>query len=115
MAWTNDDTVCTILYSLLTGKLEQIDQNVIFDNAGAVAMSQLVFFNALASPDIIRQAATSLASTLDSTFTQGYLAQYTGGQNQQLAVNSIASTLADAQNTVETLSNTVASLYQFLD
>jgi hypothetical protein len=114
MAWSDDNTVCTIIYSLLTGKLEQMDQSVLFPAAGMVAMSQLTYFNATASPDVIKLAATGLATTLDSTFTNAYLAGYANGKTQAQAINGLVTILVNGQSTVSNLSDTVSSFYQFI-
>lgn len=113
MAWTDNNTVCSNLYPTLV-QLEQIDSEVLFPDAGSLKMSQLLFFNATASADIIRQSATALATLFDGIFTNSYLAGYQSGQSQALAITAMMNILVNAQNTVENLSDTIGGLYQFI-
>jgi hypothetical protein len=113
MAWTNSTPICAILYSLLTGKLNQIDRSVAFADAGPMTMPQLLFFNATASSDIQKQDATALASLLDNIFMNAYSGAYVSGQTQQLAITGLVNTLANGLNTVEDLSDTANGFYQF--
>jgi hypothetical protein len=114
MAWTTNITACNVLYSLLTGPLDQIDQSILFPAAGAVTMSQLVFFNATASPDVIKLAATGLATTLDSTLINAYLCSYKNSQTQSQALNGLVTILVNGQSTVENLSDAINGFYQFI-
>ncbi|MBW4889820.1 hypothetical protein KXQ82_08840 [Mucilaginibacter sp. HMF5004] len=114
MAWDSTNTSCSVIYSLLTGSLDQMDQSISFANAGTVTMSQLIFFNALASPDVIRLAATALAEVLDSTLINAYLCSYKSAQTQAQALSGITDILVNGQSTVANLSATVDNFYQFI-
>jgi hypothetical protein len=114
MAWTNDNSACTTTYALLTGPLDQMDRSVLFAAAGAVTLSQLAYFNATASPDIIKQSATGLVNTIDSTLINNYLCSYQTGQTQSLAITALINIMVNGQATVENLSDTVNAYYQFI-
>jgi hypothetical protein len=114
MAWSNDNSACTVIYSLLTGTLDQMDKSILFADADTVTISQLAFFNATASPDIIKIAATGLATTIDSTLINAYLCSYQTGQTQSQALTGLITILVNGQSTVENLSDAVNGLYKFL-
>lgn len=114
MAWSNNSSACTTLYAILTGTLDQLDKSILFNDAGTVTISQLVFFNATASPDIIRMAATGLANTLDSTLISAYLCSYKTGQTQNLAISGMVNILVNGQSTIANLADTIDSFYQFI-
>ena len=110
MAWSVTSTPCVTVHTTLV-RQAQIDYRVQFTDAGALKMSDLVFFNTAASSDIVKAQALMLANTLDSIFTNTYLAVYQTGYDQDKSVAAMVTTMVVANNTVENLCDTIVECY----
>lgn len=114
MAWSKKTRACKALYFSLQ-RTKQLSIFTEFDEAKDIRMQDLLFFNQHGSSQLQKQEAIILASRLDNEFTGIYWAEYEDGQSRAIAISEMVEILLEADNTVETLSDTVNSNYKFSD
>ena len=78
-------------------------------------MDQLTFFNAVASDDMRRFQAGTLAKQLDNFFRQIDGAVFEAGKDAIAAVSDIRETLLTANRTMAGLATVVDATYRFWD
>ena len=109
--WSNNHLACVNTWAFLRS-LDQL--KALFDDAKDVKMSELVFWNPTASPEMRRMQAMSLAAQLDKMFIIALRARYEDGFNVTKAVETMTSELIKEDNTVCNFAVTVDDVYAFV-
>lgn len=108
--WNNNNLACLKTWIHLK-VLNQL--NVIFKDAGALKMNQLMFWNQSASSELRTTAAKAICSQLDNMFRLFDKATYEAGINNSTAIESMLQVMTNENNTVEDLSMEVDDNYKF--
>ena len=110
--WSNNNAACVNTWFCLSAQtLGQID--ISFDDAETLQMSELAYWNDLASPDSREIEAATLADMLTKLFTNMLGARYEDGQNYASAVVAMTLVLTDARKTICELSAVIDELHCF--
>jgi len=112
MAWIKTSDNCISLYGTLI-QLGQIDKQTIFEDAGPMEMQDLQFFNTSASSDINNASALALARLIDNMLVNSFGATYQAGFDSNKAISTMLPILQNATSTVENLSDTTNTIYNF--
>jgi hypothetical protein len=110
--WFPNHRACTATWIALR-MLDQSERP--FPTSGTVRMDQLTFFNAVASDDMRRFQAGTLAKQLDNFFRQIDGAVFEAGKDAIAAVSDIRNTLLTADRTMAGLATVVDATYRFWD
>jgi hypothetical protein len=108
--WLKTNRACTTLWTTLS-TMQQIFTN--FEESGALAMTNLTFFNPLVSADLRRQQALMVADELDQTFRIGRGAKFEKDYDRGRAIDEMVSILIDGSKTVTELAVAADKAYQF--
>lgn len=108
--WSKNNRACTTLWTSLS-KMKQLITN--FDDSEGLKMSNLTFFNSLASADLRKQQATIVADQLDTIFRTGRGAKYENDISRGKAMISMIGILTDEEKTVSDLATAVDEAYNF--
>jgi hypothetical protein len=110
--WSPNHRACTATWMAL----RMLDQSVRpFPSSGTVRMDQLTFFNAVASDDMRRFQAGTLAKQLDNFFRQIDGAVFEAGKNALAALSEMRDALLTADATMADLATVVDAAYRFWD
>jgi len=110
--WSNNNAACVNTWFCMSKQvLGQIDAS--FDEASTLAMTDLAYWNELASDDNRKVEAAALADILTKLFTNMVGAKYEAGQNYASAVVAMTAVLTDANKTVCELAAVVDELHHF--
>ena len=110
--WSNNNTACVNTWFCLSKDvLGQVDAS--FDDAAALEMPDLAYWNDLAGDDNRKVEAAALADILTKLFTNMVGAKYEPGQNYASAVVAMTAVLTDANKTVCELAAVVDELHHF--
>jgi hypothetical protein len=110
--WSPNHRACTATWIAL----RMLDQSKRpFPSSGTVRMDHLTFFNAVASGDMRRFQASTLAKQLDNFFRQIDGAVFEAGKNAIAAVSEIREALLTADNTMAGLAVVIDAAYRFWD
>ncbi|MFZ5625502.1 MAG: hypothetical protein ACOY71_13935 [Gemmatimonadota bacterium] len=108
--WSRNNAACRTTW--LT--LRVLDQTrKVFDDAGAVRMQDLGFWNPAATDALRRGAARALARQLDNVFTMIRGAKYENGKTSTAAVNAMVDVLVDGNKTIADLAAANDASYHF--
>ena len=108
--WSKNNRACTTTWTTLR-VLDQLDE--VFKDSEDIMMSELGFWNAVASADRRRQQASTLASQMDNVFRLVRRAKYEGGVGRDEAVSGIIDTLINGDATVSQLAEVIDQMYMF--
>jgi hypothetical protein len=113
MEWSNNNAACVTTWSVLR-LLEEIPVNKTFVKCGAMNVSQMRFFGAGGSPQMLAFQARSLAATMDSIFRNIRKAVFEKGVTQAAARQAIAAVLVDGTKSMPELAEVIDANYIFL-
>jgi hypothetical protein len=108
--WSNNDRACTTLWTSLY-TMKQISRN--FEDSGVTKMSELAFFNPLASSDLLKQEAMLIAEHLDQVFVVGRGAKYKDNVTSSKAIEGMINILIDENKQVSDLASNINTSYNF--
>ena len=108
--WLKKNRACTTLWTSLS-TMQQIFTN--FDESGALPMTNLTFFNPLASADLRRQQAMMVADELDQIFRIGRGAQFENTYDRGKAVDAMVNILIDGSKTIKELAEATDKAYKY--
>jgi hypothetical protein len=112
MAWVNTSPTCISVYGTLL-ELEQINARTSLEDAGLLIMTDLQFYNATASNDIIKADALALSKSMLSMLSNSFGGVYQTAYNAATAATALVAVLTDATKTVENLSDSVDLILTF--
>ncbi|MEJ0038598.1 MAG: hypothetical protein WDO68_21410 [Gammaproteobacteria bacterium] len=113
MEWSNNNAACVTTWSVLR-LLEEVPVNTTFVKCGGLKVSDLRFFGADASPEMLDFQAKSLAASLDSIFRNIRKAVFEKGVKQADARSAMAKGLKDGTNTLPEFAEIIDNSYVFL-
>jgi hypothetical protein len=108
--WNNNNLACVNTWAFLRG-LKELRPS--FSGSKDITMSELAFWNKVATPELRQLEASALAARLDAIFVKALLAKYESGFNFASAVEALGEALATADLTVCQLSLVVDEAYNF--
>jgi hypothetical protein len=111
--WSNNNAACTNTWFCLSKDIMG-QLTVAFDAAQTIKMSELTFWNEVASGDSREAEAEEIASMLTKLFTGMLGATYEAGQNMASAVIAMTQILTDSGKTVCELAAVVDEQHHFL-
>jgi len=109
--WESKPTAYLILWITMKD-FNQLTTNYV--DSGTLKMSDLTFYNSLATPEQRAIAAKMLAVQLDQTFIKTYRSTYENGVNTSQATGDIEAILTSANDTMLDLGVKVDALYKFI-
>jgi hypothetical protein len=109
--WSDKPTAFVILWITLRD-FHQLTTN--YMDSENLKMSELTFYNSLASPAEREIAAKMLAVQLDNTFIKTYQCTYEPGKTPSQANNSLVTILSNKDKTLLDLGTECDALYKFL-
>jgi hypothetical protein len=110
--WSNNNAACVNTWFCLSKQvLGQIDAS--FDDAAMLRMTDLAYWNELASDDNRKVEAGALADILTKLFTNMVGAKYETGQSYASAIVAMTAVLTDENKTVCELAAVVDELHHF--
>jgi hypothetical protein len=108
--WSRNNQACRKTWSTL----RVLDQNYkVFKESADVKMEELGFWNPLASSEMRKAQARSLAIQMDNIFRLIRKARYEEGVNQEKAVTDMSSVLTTSHKTISELAEIVDRRYLF--
>jgi hypothetical protein len=108
--WSSNNRACTTLWTSFFA-MRQLSTN--FDDSGDLPMSELTFFNTIASAELRRQQATIIADQLDIVFRLGRGAKYEPNIDRSKAMVNMVKVLIDAKKLMKDLAKVVDDAYKF--
>jgi hypothetical protein len=113
MEWSNNNAACVTTWSVLR-LIEEIPVNKTFVKCGEMKVSQMRFFGADASPEMLSFQASSLAATMDSIFRNIRKAVFEKGITQAAARADLAAILREGTKSMPQLAECIDGNYIFL-
>lgn len=108
--WSANNLACTTTWTTLF----VLDQNTeVFADSGDIPMTELTFFNSVASAEMRRQSAESLASMMDNIFRVLRGARYEEGADHDSAIDDMVDVLTDPAKTIADLAERNDDNYRF--
>jgi len=108
--WSPNNRACTTLWSTFY-IMKQLSTN--FNDSGDLVMSDLTYYNPLASAELRKLDAKMIADQLDNVFRVGRGAKYEDKMTKTKAINSMVKVLTDDTKMVKDLAKAVDDAYRF--
>lgn len=110
--WNANNRACTTTWTTLR-VMGQIPQDMVFNNAGDVKISELTYWGEMTSADMRQTQARTLAIMMDNIFRMIRGAKYEEGKTNQQAVEAIINTLLNGEKIVADLAEINDANYYF--